>query len=127
MPAELIALPPVAFALWLGAGGSYPLLVMFAVCLGVAYGGFVALGPEAAVLFGVVDLGAVMGLMFLGAGLGGLVGPPLAGWLADASDGSGVPITLALVVSLLAFGLSLAIPTRRAQGAGAEVVAATAG
>jgi predicted MFS family arabinose efflux permease len=123
-----LAAQPVAFALWLGAGGSYPLLVMFAVCLGVAYGGFVALGPEAAaVLFGVVGLGAVMGLMFLGAGLGGLVGPPLAGWLADASDGSGVPITLALVVSLLAFGLSLAIPTRRAPGAGAEVVAATAG
>ncbi len=123
-----LAAQPVAFALWLAAGGSYPLLVTFAVCLGVAYGGFVALGPEtAAVLFGVVGLGAVMGLMFLGAGLGGLVGPPLAGWLADASDGSGVPITLALVVSLLAFGLSLAIPTRPVEGVGAEVVAATAG
>ena len=123
-----LAAQPVAFALWLAAGGSYPLLVTFAVCLGVAYGGFVALGPEtAAVLFGVVGLGAVMGLMFLGAGLGGLVGPPLAGWLADASDGSGVPITLALVVSLLAFGLSLAIPTRPVEGARAEVVAATAG
>ena len=123
-----LAAQPVAFALWLAAGGSYPLLVTFAVCLGVAYGGFVALGPEAAaVLFGVVGLGAVMGLMFLGAGLGGLVGPPLAGWLADASEGSGVPITLALVVSLLAFGLSLAIPTRPVEGAAPGAVAATAG
>jgi MFS family permease len=86
----------------------------------------VALGPEAAaVLFGVVGLGAVMGLMFLGAGLGGLVGPPLAGWLADASDGSGVPITLALVVSLVAFGLSLAIPTRPVESATTEAVAAS--
>ena len=123
-----LAAQPVAFALWLAAGGSYPLLVTFAVCLGVAYGGFVALGPEAAaLLFGVVGLGAVMGLMFLGAGLGGLVGPPLAGWLADASEGSGVPITLALVVSLLAFGLSLAIPTRPVEGAAPGTVAATAG
>jgi hypothetical protein len=54
-----LAAQPVAFALWLAAGGSYPVLVTFAVCLGVAYGGFVALGPEAAaVLFGVVGLGA---------------------------------------------------------------------
>ncbi len=108
-----LAAQPLAFAVWLVAGGSYPLLVCFAVLLGVAYGGFVALGPEAAaVLFGVVGLGGVMGLMFLGAGLGGLIGPPLAGWLADASAGSTVPITLALVVAVVAFVLSLAIPLR---------------
>ena len=108
-----LAAQPVAFGLWLAAGGNYPLLVVFAVLLGVAYGGFVALSPEAAaVLFGVVGLGGVMGLMFLGAGIGGLLGPPLAGWLADATDGTGVPIALALAVSVVAFALSLAIPTR---------------
>ena len=107
-----LAAQPVAFTLWLLAGGSFPLLVAFALILGVAYGGFVALGPEAAaVLFGVVGLGGVMGLMFLGAGLGGLVGPPLAGWLADAFEGRVVPISLALAVSVVAFFLSLAIPT----------------
>ena len=107
-----LAAQPVAFGLWLLAGGSFPLLVAFALILGVAYGGFVALGPEAAaILFGVVGLGGVMGLMFLGAGLGGLVGPPLAGWLADASEGRVVPISLALGVSVVAFVLSLAIPT----------------
>ena len=37
---------PVAFLLWLVAGGSYPLLVLFAVSLGVGYGGFVVLSPE---------------------------------------------------------------------------------
>lgn len=108
-----LAAQPVAFAVWLVAGGTYPLLVCFALLLGVAYGGFVALGPEAAaVLFGVIGLGGVMGLMFLGAGLGGLVGPPLAGWLADASAGSTVPIALALAVAVAAFALSLAIPVR---------------
>jgi predicted MFS family arabinose efflux permease len=117
-----LAAQPVAFAVWLVAGGSYPLLVLFALLLGVAYGGFVALAPEAAaVLFGVVGLGGVMGLMFLGAGLGGLVGPPLAGWLADASESSTGPISLALAASVVAFVLSLAIPTR---GAGTEAGAA---
>lgn len=108
-----LAAQPVAFALWLVAGGTYSLLVCFAVLLGVAYGGFVALGPEvAAALFGVVGLGSVIGLQFLGAGLGGLCGPPLAGWLADASDGRTAPIALALSVSVVAFFLSLAIPSR---------------
>ena len=56
--------------LWLVAGGSYPLLVVFAVLLGVSYGGFVALGPEVALgYFGVVGLGGVMGLVFLAFGL----------------------------------------------------------
>ncbi len=108
-----LAAQPLAFGVWLVAGGTYPLLVCFALLLGVAYGGFVALGPEAAaVLFGVVGLGGVMGLMFLGAGLGGLVGPPLAGWLADTSSGSTVPIALALGVAVVAFVLSLGIPVR---------------
>jgi MFS family permease len=106
-----LAAQPFAFGLWLVAGGSYPLLVAFVVLLGVSYGGFVALGPEVTtVLFGVVGLGAVMGLQFLGAGLGGLIGPPLAGWLADTTSGRTAPITLALAVSVVAFALSLAIP-----------------
>lgn len=108
-----LAAQPVAFAVWYLAGGTYALLVVFALLLGFAYGGFVALGPEvAAVLFGVVGLGGIMGLVFMSTGLGGLIGPPLAGWLADASDGIGVPIGLATVVSALAFALSLALPTR---------------
>ena len=75
-----LAVQPVAFLLWLVAGGSYPLLVVFAVLLGVGYGGFVALGPEVALgYFGVVGLGGVMGLVFLAFGLGGLLGPPLGG------------------------------------------------
>lgn len=120
-----LAAQPAAFGLWLVAGGSYPLLVAFALLLGVAYGGFVALGPEAvAVLFGVVGLGGAMGLLFLGSGLGGLVGPPLAGWLADSSDGTAVPITLALAVSVVAFALSLSIPTGATAPAGPPVAVA---
>lgn len=107
-----LAAQPLAFAVWLVADDSYPLLVAFALLLGVAYGGFVAIGPEvAAHLFGVTGLGSVMGLMFLGAGLGGLVGPPAAGWLADATDDRALPIALGIVVTAVGAALALAIPT----------------
>jgi OFA family oxalate/formate antiporter-like MFS transporter len=78
--------------------------------LGVSYGGFVALGPEVALgYFGVSGLGGVMGLVFLAFGLGGLIGPPLGGLLADVTDGSTVPITFALVTAVAAFGCSLTL------------------
>ncbi len=115
-----LAAQPVAFVLWLASSGSYPVLVAFAVTMGVAYGGFVALGPEvAAVLFGVVGLGGTVGLMFLGAGLGGLLGPTTAGFLADASDGQVVPIAFALTASVLTVTLSLRLPTRPVDGVAA--------
>ncbi len=109
-----LAAQPVAFLLWLVSSGSYPVLVLFAVTMGVAYGGFVALGPEvSAVLFGVVGLGSTIGLTFLGAGLGGLLGPPTAGFLADASDGQVVPILFALLAALATVVLSLRLPTEQ--------------
>jgi MFS family permease len=109
-----LAAQPVAFLLWYLSDGSYPVLVAFAVTMGIAYGGFVALGPEvAAVLFGVVGLGSIIGMQFLGAGLGGLLGPTAAGFLADASGGQAVPILFALGASLLTVVLSLALPTHQ--------------
>ena len=109
-----LAAQPVAFLLWLLSDGAYPVLVAFAITMGIAYGGFVALGPEvAAVLFGTVGLGGTIGLTFLGAGLGGLIGPTSAGFLADASDGQTVPIVFALVASVLTVLLSLRLPTRQ--------------
>jgi MFS family permease len=110
-----LAAQPVAFLLWLLSDGAYPVLVAFAVTMGIAYGGFVALGPEvAAVLFGTVGLGGTIGLTFLGAGLGGLLGPTAAGFLADLSDGQVVPIVFALVVAVITVLLSLRLPTGRA-------------
>jgi MFS family permease len=103
---------PLAFAVWLVAGGRYGLLFLFSVLLGVAYGGYVALGPEmAAHLFGVVGLGGVVGLMFVSSALGGLVGPPMSGFLADGFDGSTVPIAACIVFSAGALWAALAVPT----------------
>ncbi len=84
---------PVAFTVLLLAGGNYPLLLLYAAVLGVAYGGFVALiGQVAAHLFGVRGLAAVLGWVYLGAAVGSLLYPPLVGFLADAGGtGSSLP------------------------------------
>lgn len=112
-----LAAQPVAFLLWLLSDGRYPVLVAFAVTMGIAYGGFVALSPEVvAVLFGTVGLGGTIGLSFLGAGLGGLLGPTTAGFLADISDGQVVPIVFALAASVLTVALSLRLPTHTVAG-----------
>jgi MFS family permease len=74
----------LSFLVWLTAGSSFALLVVFVAVLGIGYGGFVALSPIVlSDLLGVVGLGGMLGLFYTGAGLGGLVGPPFAGWLID--------------------------------------------
>jgi MFS family permease len=103
---------PLAYVTWLVAGDRYALLVVFAVLLGISYGGFVSLGPEVTVhLLGVIGLGTTFGLVFLATGLGGLVGPPLVGVLSDLSDGRGLPIGAVIGVTVLALGTSLRLPT----------------
>ncbi|MCY7366264.1 MAG: MFS transporter [Frankiaceae bacterium] len=94
-----------SFTLWLG-DPSYARLVLFAVLLGVGYGGFVALGPPlVAELFGVQGLGALLGVLYTSAAVGSAVGPPLAGVLIG--DGSGYSTTV--VVTLLVAALSAAL------------------
>lgn len=86
-----------SFLLWLFAGGSYLMLVVFTVVMGVGYGGFIALAPAvAAILFGTVGLGAILGALYTAAGFGGLAGPPLAGAVID-----GVSYTAAIVMAML--------------------------
>ena len=107
-----LVVQPVAYVVWLVGGDRYDLLVVFAVLLGVSYGGFVSLGPEVTVhLLGVVGLGTTFGLVFLATGLGRLVGPPLVGVLSDLSDGRSLPVGAVIVVTLLALGTSLRLPT----------------
>ncbi len=99
-----------SFLVWLAAGDSYPMLLAFVLVLGVGYGGFVALSTIVlAERFGVVGLGSVLGLFYTSQGLGGLIGPPSAGWLIDRTGGYTVPIlvcsALAAVARLLLVGL----------------------
>ncbi len=101
---------PVAFVIWLFAGGSVMALAVFVVVLGVAYGGYVALVPlVAAHLFGVRGLGVIMGWGFLAGGVGSLIVPPLVGFLGDAVDGPALPILAITMVSAMGAALLLGL------------------
>ncbi len=92
------------FILWIFGSDSYPLLATFALILGLAYGGYVALSPAAAAeLFGSAGLGTTLGALYTGSGFGGLLGPVAAGWLIDRS-GSYLP---AIVLAMVIAGLSV--------------------
>jgi MFS family permease len=99
-----------SFALWLVAGDRYELLVAFAVVMGVAYGGFIALTPAvAAGLFGTVGLGAVLGALYTAAAVGGLVGPPVIGAVIDGVSYE-AGILASLVISAVATGVLFLLP-----------------
>ena len=104
------AMLSASFAIWLVAGGSYRVLVVFAVVMGVSYGGFIALAPAVtAGLFGPVGLGGVLGALYTAAGVGGLVGPPLIGVVIDRSSYQ-TGIAVALVVSAAAATVLRTLP-----------------
>lgn len=94
-----------SYLLWL-IGPSYGVLVLFAVILGVGYGGSVALSPAVvADLFGVHGLGAMLGVIYGGSAFTSLAWPPLAGYIVDRTGGySGVAL-LGAGSALLAFVL----------------------
>jgi MFS family permease len=100
-----------SFAIWL-VGGSWPWLLGFAVVLGTGYGGWIALQPTVlAEMFGMRGLGGLVGLVYTAAGVGALVGPPLAGVLVDATGGYRWAIAAAGVSGLGAFVALLSLPS----------------
>jgi MFS family permease len=100
-----------SFALWLGQvllGGSFAVLLAFAVVLGVGYGGWIALQPTViADAFGLSGLGWVVGLVYTAAGIGALLGAPLAGVLIDSTGGYGWAAGAAGLCALGAFAALL--------------------
>jgi MFS family permease len=86
--------------IWLVAGDTYALLVLYAVVLGLGYGGFIAISPAVvADRFGIEGMGGVLGTLYTSAAVGSLFGPPLAGLLFDHL-GDAAAISAAAVVSL---------------------------
>ncbi len=110
----LIAL---SFLVWLAAGDSYLMLLLFVTALGIGYGGFVALSTIVlAERFGVLGLGSVLGLFYTSQGLGGLVGPPTAGWLIDRTAGYTIPILLCSGLAATARLLLIGLPVTTSGG-----------
>ncbi|MFV0259628.1 MAG: MFS transporter [Acidimicrobiales bacterium] len=107
-----LAVLGLSFVIWLAAGDRYSLLLLFTVVLGVAYGGFIALAPAvAAQTFGVSGLGAVLGALYTGAGIGGLIGPPLMGRIIDTA-GYTTALVVALIAGVASAVLLFAVPER---------------
>ena len=103
----------VSYAVWYLAPG-YPALVGFGLTLGLGYGGWVALSPSVmADLFGPEGLGGTLGALYTSAGVGALLGPPVAGFLVDATGSYRPAILTAIGLALGAAVLLARLTVRR--------------
>lgn len=100
-----------SFLIWFVAGSSYALLIVFALVLGVGYGGFVALSTIViAERMGTEGLGSLLGVFYTTQGLGGLIGPIVAGATIDALDSYRPAIVACFVLEVLALALLRRLP-----------------
>jgi MFS family permease len=91
----------ISFGVWLAAD-SYTALVIFALLMGVGYGGIAAMSPAvAASSFGIEGLGELLGILFTGLGAACLVGPPVAGVLVDHFHDYKWPVFVGAAASVL--------------------------
>lgn len=75
----------LSFALWSAAGG-YTAMAVFALWMGLSYGGIVSLMPALVMdFFGARAVSSIVGILYTGAALGNLAGPFVAGWVFDRS------------------------------------------
>jgi predicted MFS family arabinose efflux permease len=88
--------------LWWASTGALALSVM-AVGFGISYGGFVAAFPTVVMdLFGARSVAGIIGCIYTAAGIGTLLGPPLAGAAFDATGSYSLPILGAAALALMA-------------------------
>ena len=74
----------LSYGLWAVADG-YPAMAVFALWLGLSYGGIVSLMPALCMdLFGARAVSAIIGTLYTGAAFGNLLGPWVAGAVFDA-------------------------------------------
>lgn len=91
----------ISLLVWLRAS-TYAELVVFALVMGIGYGGIAAMSPAvAASIFGIEGLGELLGILFTGFGIACLVGPPLAGALVDHLHNYKWPAIVGVGASLL--------------------------
>jgi MFS family permease len=103
----------VACVIWMFAY-SYPALIVFVLVMGISYGGVASLTPAVAIqIFGLENIGELLGFLLLSYGVAAAVGPPIAGILVDRSGNYRDIIWFALVASLA--GIMASLLLRRAQ------------
>lgn len=90
----------VASAIWLYAY-SYPSLVLFVLIMGISYGGVASLTPAVAIqIFGLENIGELLGVLLTSYGAAAALGPPIAGLIVDHTGNYRDIIWLCLLTSL---------------------------
>jgi MFS family permease len=103
-----------SYLLWLTAP-SYPWLVVFAVTLGLGYGLRISLMPVVLTeLFGVQNLGTILGTFFTASGFSAVLGPPLVGFIVDTTGSYQWGIAFALAAGTL--GFAAVVPLKIPRG-----------
>jgi OFA family oxalate/formate antiporter-like MFS transporter len=104
-------------------GGSYVMLCLFFAVVGANFGGTLALFPIATVgNFGAKNLGLNYGWMFTAFGVGGIVGPIVAGVFKDMGAGKGLsawlpPFMLAAALCAIAAAIILTVKPPKPKSA----------
>jgi predicted MFS family arabinose efflux permease len=92
----------LSYAVWLRAH-SYASLAIFALAMGVSYGGAVTLTPAVlAELVGTDGLGVTLGVLYTSSAIGTLLGPPLCGAIVDHTGSYQYAIGFTLTATLTA-------------------------
>jgi predicted MFS family arabinose efflux permease len=92
----------LSMLVWFAAEG-YPALVLFALWMGLSYGGIVSLMPAMCMdLYGARAVSSIIGTLYTGAALGNIAGPWLAGRVFDGSGSYTMVIAGCTVLSGLA-------------------------
>jgi predicted MFS family arabinose efflux permease len=93
-----------SYVMWLTTTTSYGGLLVFAAVLGLGYGVRIALMPVVLIeLFGLQNLGAVLGVFFTATGISGILGPPLAAFILDYTGSYRWVAASAFAMGLLGF------------------------
>ena len=91
----------LACAIW-AVSHSYVSLIAFSVAMGVGYGANAAMTPAVvASKFGIEGLGRLLGWLYTSFGAACIVGPPVAGALADRTHDYRFPVMMALIASVV--------------------------
>jgi MFS family permease len=82
-------------------------LYCFALIFGIAYGGMVTLtNVGIAEFFGVKSIGTILAVYFYMTSLGGLIGPPIFGYIFDQTGGYHLAFLVSIILCVFAFVLS---------------------
>ena len=103
----------MAAFIWLTFSSTLWMFYVFAAVFGVAHGAWAPqIGVIIARVFGTRHMGAIYGVVLIGAGIGAVIGPIMAGLFFDLTGTYSVAFVLVAIIAALAVALGLLLPDR---------------